>query len=251
MTACWVAINGNKLLVTFVYAKWSLYEHWGLWNDLEALQIGSHPWLIMGDFNTIWEDGERIGGQSRPLAAIGEFNSCFNNCGVVDLDFHGGSMSWFNGHEGQIRKWAKLDRALVNVWQEPVHNSGLCNLVTKLKKVKIALKRWNVEEISISHIAKKRWLMEGDRNSKIFHAVVKQKLNSTMIESMVLEDGTVLESPEEIHEGAVRHFQNFLSTPTTRVVPDLSHLISVEISLEENECIVKEPSEMELKSALN
>lgn len=43
-----------------------------------------------------------------------------------------------------------------------------------------------------------------------------------MIDSMVLENGTILASPEEIHEGAVKHFQHFLSEQSTRALLDSS-----------------------------
>lgn len=44
-----------------------------------------------------------------------DFNNCFNKCGLVELKSLGVCMSWSNGHEGQNRSWAKLDKALVNV----------------------------------------------------------------------------------------------------------------------------------------
>lgn len=43
-----------------------------------------------------------------------DFNACINKCGIVDARAVEGTMSWCNGQEGQNRKWAKLDIALVN-----------------------------------------------------------------------------------------------------------------------------------------
>lgn len=63
-----------------------------------------------------------------------------------------------------------------------------------------------------------------------------------MIESIVLEDGTMLASPKETHESAARYFQNFLTKQSTRVLLDLSNIISNEISEEENKCLCKEPT---------
>ncbi|XP_040996234.1 uncharacterized protein LOC121242446 [Juglans microcarpa x Juglans regia] len=142
MITGWVVVNGSKVLVTFVYVKCSFSDCMGLWFDLEALLVGLNPWIIVGDFNIIREDMEQIGGQPRPLGAMEEFNNCLNNCVMVELTSQGGCMSWFNGHAGQTRRWAKLDRA---VWMEPVHGAGMCKLASKLKKAKIALKRWNEE----------------------------------------------------------------------------------------------------------
>lgn len=43
-----------------------------------------------------------------------EFNNCINNCGLIELNSMGGHLSWCNGQQRHNRKWAKLDRTLVN-----------------------------------------------------------------------------------------------------------------------------------------
>lgn len=138
------------------------------------------------------------------------------------------------------------------VLEEQLQWGYLQKVETKLLVTKCELDYWErMEEIRVSQVAKKRWLADGDENSKFFHAVINQKWNSSIIESMVLEDGTVLASPEEIHEGAVRYFQNFLNEQSARVLPDLSNLISKEISEEDNEWLCKEPTEREVKTTLD
>lgn len=42
-------------------------------------------WIVVGDFNCIWEDGEWIEGQPRSWATVKDFNNCINNCGFGDL----------------------------------------------------------------------------------------------------------------------------------------------------------------------
>lgn len=67
------------------------------------------------------------------------------------------------------------------------------------------------EDIRLAQIVKKNWLKEGNQNTKYFHVVIKQKQDNLVIEKMKLDDGALLESPEQIHEGVVSYFQTFLS----------------------------------------
>lgn len=98
-----------------MYAKCSYYESRWLWLELENLPVLMLPWMVMRDFKCFQDDNERIGGQSRPLVAMEDFNHYINNCGLLELKYFGGRMSCYNGHEGQTRKWATLDKALINI----------------------------------------------------------------------------------------------------------------------------------------
>lgn len=80
-----------------------------------SVQVADNPWLIVGDFNIIREDREIIGGCPRAAQAMEDFNECIDACGMVEMRSIGNTMSWCNGQEGASRKWAQLDRALVNV----------------------------------------------------------------------------------------------------------------------------------------
>ncbi|XP_042964713.1 uncharacterized protein LOC122298936 [Carya illinoinensis] len=94
---------------------------------------------------------------------------------------------------------------------------------------KIELETWERrEELRLAQIAKEKWLAEGDSNTGFFHVVLKQRRKSSLISSMRLEDGSSLVSPEEVHEGVVRYFQNFLTDSGER-----------------------EPSEMEVKDTFS
>lgn len=65
-----------------------------------------------------------------------------------------------------------------------------------------------------------------------------------------LENGTILDSSDKIHDGAVQYFKNFLDYHQNLAVLDISHLISRKITKEENETIEHRPTEMEMKNAL-
>lgn len=55
---------------------------------------------------------------------------------------------------------------------------------------------------------------------------------------------------KDIHEGAVQYFQAFLSRQTIKDVSDLSNLITVEVTTEENADLVQDPSKAKLKMIL-
>ncbi|KAK3219916.1 hypothetical protein Dsin_013886 [Dipteronia sinensis] len=114
MVSGWFIKDGQRMLVTFVYAKCSYVKRRELWRHLEESQVSDYPWLVLGDFNVIRTGAERIGGNPRPLLSMIEFNDCLHQCGLFDLLNTGQRMSWCNGHEGLSRSWAKLDRVLIS-----------------------------------------------------------------------------------------------------------------------------------------
>ncbi|XP_035540358.1 uncharacterized protein LOC118344262 [Juglans regia] len=110
---------------------------------------------------------------------------------------------------------------------------------------------WEKREASrLAQIAKKKWLTEGDQNSKFFHSVINQRHNKGHISKMVLADGRVLCTAEEVHEEAVIYFRNFLSDVSTVDHCDLSRIIEKKISDEENLWLCAVPSELEVKQAV-
>ncbi|XP_041001642.1 uncharacterized protein LOC121247343 [Juglans microcarpa x Juglans regia] len=180
------------------------------------------------------------------------------------------------------------------VWREEVTGTCLFLLVAKLKKLKLALRRWNKEvfgrvdrsiqeleenmdglevrmqegvlpeleheylrtkadlklwenreELRLAQQAKKKWLKEGDRNSKFFHAVVSQRRRASVVSKMTLPNGVVLDSQEAIHNATVDYFQTFLTGEGPTGTPDLSGLLSPVANVDENYELVKEPIDEE------
>lgn len=61
------------------------------------------------------------------------------------------------------------------------------------------------EETRVAQITKKNWPTSGDNNTKFFYVVINQRKIS-YIWSMRLDNGTTLDSPKDIHMGALHHF---------------------------------------------
>ncbi|XP_035542088.1 uncharacterized protein LOC118344796 [Juglans regia] len=107
------------------------------------------------------------------------------------------------------------------------------------------------EDIRLAQMAKIKWNMEGDRNSKFFHVWLANKRRKR-IKGMRTPDGVEFNSPEEIHNGAVEYFADFLkNTNQSRVLPDLSDLVSPVINVEDCTCLCRTPSLDEVKEALS
>lgn len=102
----------------------------------------------------------------------------------------------------------------------------------------------------VGQIDKKKWLKAGNQNSKFFYAVINACQHKASITTMKLDDGTMLESPEEVHEDAVKHFQKFLFEANDRENSDLRHLLSKVITEKDNACFMVRPTEDELKAAV-
>lgn len=55
----------------------------------------------------------------------------------------------------------------------------------------VELAKWQKrEEIRLAQVVKKRWLREGDNNTKFFHAAIAQHHKNRMLDQMLLENGT-------------------------------------------------------------
>ncbi|XP_041016241.1 uncharacterized protein LOC121258770 [Juglans microcarpa x Juglans regia] len=99
------------------------------------------------------------------------------------------------------------------------------------------------EEIQLAQQVKRKWLKEGDRNTRFFHDFVNQHRKASAINRMVLPNEVILETPEMIHLEALNYFRNFLTEEGLNVIPKLGDLVFSVVSDEENLVLSKKPSE--------
>ena len=73
------------------------------------------PWVLLGDFNAITSTSEHIGGPYYYYARKAKlFMDFISNNSLLDVGVSGPDFSWCNGRLGQERRWARLDRCLIN-----------------------------------------------------------------------------------------------------------------------------------------
>ncbi|XP_040994317.1 uncharacterized protein LOC121240856 [Juglans microcarpa x Juglans regia] len=106
------------------------------------------------------------------------------------------------------------------------------------------------EDTRLAQLSKLKWHVEGDRNTNFFHACLANKRHTRVVE-MRSSNGMVFNSPESLHQGAVDFFSTFLQGMPTRLLPDLSTLISPVISNSDNSRICSVPTVNEVFSALS
>ncbi|KAF5449999.1 hypothetical protein F2P56_030387 [Juglans regia] len=106
------------------------------------------------------------------------------------------------------------------------------------------------EETRLAQISKLKWHGEGDRNTNTFHACLANKRRKRAVE-MRCSNGMVFNSPESLHQGAVDFFSNFLQGMPTRLLPDLSTLISPVILDSDSSIMCSVPTMKEVFSAFS
>ncbi|KAK8578142.1 hypothetical protein V6N13_046999 [Hibiscus sabdariffa] len=118
----------NFSLSQLIYASHSSTRQKSLWPHLCHLAASiTHPWLLMGDFNSTLDTSERKGGASSTRSSHDLQNFLFD-CGLRDLGFQGPSFTWSRGCTH-----ARLDRMICNtLWDE----CYLESLVTHLLRMR-------------------------------------------------------------------------------------------------------------------
>ncbi|XP_042962410.1 uncharacterized protein LOC122296672 [Carya illinoinensis] len=150
---------------------------------------------------------------------------------------------WTSGHIQELEaRIERLDEQLQVRYEEDVE----LDLLTS----KMELDTWtNSEEIQLAQCAKVSWWKHGDKNSRYFHALLNKK-KQTRIMEMSLSNGTTLKTPQDILDGAVKYFMDFLGQSNRVVLPDLGDLVSNLISDEDNLRLCTLPTEEEVKQAI-
>ncbi|XP_042964784.1 uncharacterized protein LOC122299013 [Carya illinoinensis] len=114
---------------------------------------------------------------------------------------------------------------------------------------KLELDTWvQREETHLAQQAKQSWLKSGEANVSFFRAMNAR--NGKVVREMRLSDGRWLRTPEEVHEGAVQYFKEFLGTNHICNFPNLSNLVEPVITEGENKKIMELPSILEVKDAV-
>ncbi|PNY03672.1 ribonuclease H [Trifolium pratense] len=121
------------------------------------------PWLFVGDFNAVLGAHEKRGKRLPPKLSCKDFLLWTNANHLLYLNTIGVHFTWANGRAGNEFVTLQLDHSICNqawqsgspsladcarvvkeVWAKPVHGSLMLCLQAKLKRLKAALKEWNL-----------------------------------------------------------------------------------------------------------
>ncbi|KAL0329325.1 UNVERIFIED_CONTAM: hypothetical protein Sradi_4919200, partial [Sesamum radiatum] len=86
-----VPLDGRFMARRLVYAKCDTIERRALWDTLRAVSIGTSPWIVGGDFNTVLSPDERSGGSAPSGIAMSDFHDAIADSALVDAGYVGSS----------------------------------------------------------------------------------------------------------------------------------------------------------------
>ncbi|KAG2674100.1 hypothetical protein I3760_13G119900 [Carya illinoinensis] len=112
------------------------------------------------------------------------------------------------------------------------------DLIASQLELKVWLGR---DEQRLSQQAKQHWLHKGEANSGFFRAVSRR--NHRQVEEMKLGDGTTLNTPKQVHNGALAYFQNFLEARPIGDMPNLEGLVDKLVTEVDNAELCRVPSQ--------
>uniref|UniRef100_A0A2N9IFC0 CCHC-type domain-containing protein n=1 Tax=Fagus sylvatica TaxID=28930 RepID=A0A2N9IFC0_FAGSY len=194
-------------LLSAIYASPRFLERKVLWDNLsQVASLHNLPWLLAGDFNEVLSSEDKFGGLPVNLRRSQLFSNCLNNCGMMDLGFHGPRFTCRSGSlilpsqrlsnnswdvvlplESNIIEFTEA----VMKWNKDVFGNIFWkkkNLTARLRGIQSSL----AEEEFWSVKSRYNWLIQGDRNTAFFHSstLVRRKRNRILSikDNMVLQE---------------------------------------------------------------
>ncbi|XP_062114585.1 uncharacterized protein LOC133825691 [Humulus lupulus] len=106
--------SNREYCVTFVYGRNTVLERVQLWHDLSCLKFPVAPWLMAGDFNSVFECDDRCGGRPVAITELVDAQR-WKAYGLADeLRSIGSHFTWTNNQSDGARIYSKLDRVFKN-----------------------------------------------------------------------------------------------------------------------------------------
>ncbi|XP_071902080.1 uncharacterized protein [Coffea arabica] len=178
-------------------------ERQRLWEGLLQDKPGQGPWCVVGDFNLIISGSEKKGGRQFRLAEGLELSQFMNEEGYLMQVSQVFGDVFENVRKGE----AAVAEAEMRVQVDFSDEAHL-----ELQQVQANLNRQSaIEEQFWSQKARVKWLQHGDRNSRYFHSVVKQRRFQSRIHKIQDSEGGWVMDDEGIGREAVRFFSNLFS----------------------------------------
>lgn len=122
----------------------------------------------------------------------------------------------------------------------------------EMKKIqKEIMELWKQEEKFWGQRSRLKWLKWGDRNSKFFHATTVQRRNRNRIIKIKNDSGDWVEGTKEILTSVEEYYRALFTSVGPRDMTQSVNAIPKRVSAQCNNAIEDEPSEMEIKEAID
>ena len=102
--------------LTFVYGALETHQRVDTWNLIRRLsQQFQLPWCYMGDFKGIVISAKIQGRRPRLERQMQAFCDVLDECGMLDLGYHGSPFTWSNNRDPLNTTWVRLDRGVATM----------------------------------------------------------------------------------------------------------------------------------------
>ncbi|XP_061353715.1 uncharacterized protein LOC133298441 [Gastrolobium bilobum] len=223
----WLHSRSAELAI-FVYGCPRRMERKTLWDDLTSITTDVEgAWIVLGDFNAILNENEKNGGNTACPGSISGFRRCINECALIDLGFKGPHFTW---RRNNLRE--RLDRALANQdWKNRLHAciAGLdMELQDHASNALEVLQRNLWGELNAIYLQEEfiwfqrsrcEWMVNGDRNTKFYHATIVSRGRRNKILALKDEEDNWIGEPQALKEMVVGFFEKVYINEGTNIAP--------------------------------
>ncbi|XP_073137025.1 uncharacterized protein [Henckelia pumila] len=230
------------IYVSVVYAKCNGTERRDLWDGLlDCIPRDGCPWVVGGDFNVINDPTEHSRGVVNCPGAMAEFSDFIISAGLSDVGFVGAKDVFGNVHDNVKVLDLKASQAQVDFDDNPSEEN---RTALSLAPANLAM-GLSVEEAFCKQKASAKWIMEGEKNTALFHNMVNQRRVRNKI-FRIWDDGTALDNPSQISEFGVRFFESLLTGESSAPSEPKFDNIPVLVTKEDNRFLLAPFSEKEI-----
>ncbi|XP_019157169.1 PREDICTED: uncharacterized protein LOC109153759 [Ipomoea nil] len=151
---------------------------------------------------------------------------------------------------GNIFEKVKLLEERVRVCEEVLQGCVSEGNMLEYKKAQAELqKQVRIEEGFWQQKAHSQWVVDGERNSKYFHGIVRERRRKQFIHKIRGDGGQWESEQERIDEMAVHFFQRLYSEEEIQANPLVYDCLQEMVTDEENAKLIAIPSEGEIRSS--
>ncbi|XP_062080436.1 uncharacterized protein LOC133785198 [Humulus lupulus] len=143
--------TGQSFCLSVVYGSNQLEIRRDLWSELSAVSLPVKPWLIIGDFNSVFDSADRMGGKTISPNEFEDARKWLDLGHVEEMKLLGSYYTWSNNQDGTNRIFSKLDRVIINEdWLDTFPNvNAIANWEVVSDHCAIILKHIFVQKIGL------------------------------------------------------------------------------------------------------
>ncbi|CAA0838462.1 DNAse I-like superfamily protein, partial [Striga hermonthica] len=273
--------DSKKSWGIFVYMSTNSVER-AAWLQLESdVNHWGASWFIIGDWNDIISNSEKKGGNKRSDASLRGFKDFINRMAMMEVKMEGYKYTWCNNRSSEGLVEAKLDRGFGSIdWLADFPTASISNIARSGSDHSLLLlssgvqkervnsrfhfdKRWLSREgikevvngawsikIFWQQKSKAKWIKEGDRNTKFFHALTLHRRRQNAITRLITNQQRVCSTHKEISDHISSFYDSLFSFEGSWGGEAILPLIPVSITAAMNQSLLKPVSEQEMQLAL-